>query len=365
MSEKELKKYRNVDEQIEYLYKSKKIINDFSDNRWLKEVNYITLINPFKEIFAAGIDGKGNHIYKNETKVQHFVSLLQLDGQFSDCLFWAIRDFERKLKTLVITEMCEAYACNEDGDEKDETCTSYVQDISSFLYAYTNSDNTELSEILLPCFCPNIFTNITKKGTNLRTDRERKFLKENVGVLERILTLGTGKTKDGEIDRPKNILIRHYLDEYEVCPLWIIPNGLTLGEVISLYKMLSFESQDKIMKEFGETFKVPDDSGKYNYKAFIKFSGWLESIRLLRNTINHYEPVFPVLMNGCSRISDIRSNRYLASLKLLFPGYAQPEISSDLTSRLDYITPSHYNLVKIKMLDIMDDIVVKYKNGPN
>ena len=49
----EHKSYKNIDEQITYLYESKKIIVAEEDKHWLIDVNYITLINPYKEIFAT------------------------------------------------------------------------------------------------------------------------------------------------------------------------------------------------------------------------------------------------------------------------------------------------------------------------
>lgn len=48
------KEYKNIDEQIRYLYDSKKIVVDKEDEHWFVDVNYITLINPYKEIFATG-----------------------------------------------------------------------------------------------------------------------------------------------------------------------------------------------------------------------------------------------------------------------------------------------------------------------
>ena len=48
------KTYMTIDEQIEYLKESKKIIVDDEDRHYFEERNYISLINPYKEYFQRG-----------------------------------------------------------------------------------------------------------------------------------------------------------------------------------------------------------------------------------------------------------------------------------------------------------------------
>ena len=48
------KTYKTIDEQIEYLKESKKIIVDDEDRHYFEERNYISLINPYKEYFSTG-----------------------------------------------------------------------------------------------------------------------------------------------------------------------------------------------------------------------------------------------------------------------------------------------------------------------
>lgn len=43
--------YRNINEQIQYLYDSKKIIVDVEDRHYLEERNYISLVKPYKAFF--------------------------------------------------------------------------------------------------------------------------------------------------------------------------------------------------------------------------------------------------------------------------------------------------------------------------
>ncbi len=68
MNEKrEIKTYKSIDEMVEYLYKSKKIIVDDEDKHYFSERNYISLINPYKQFFSTGRNNKGKLIYKKNT----------------------------------------------------------------------------------------------------------------------------------------------------------------------------------------------------------------------------------------------------------------------------------------------------------
>lgn len=61
MNEKrEIKTYRSIDEMVEYLYKSKKIIVDDEDKHYFSERNYISMINPYKQFFQQTETTKEN-----------------------------------------------------------------------------------------------------------------------------------------------------------------------------------------------------------------------------------------------------------------------------------------------------------------
>lgn len=61
MNEKrEIKTYGSIDEMVEYLYKSKKIIVDDEDKHYFSERNYISMINPYKQFFQQAETTKEN-----------------------------------------------------------------------------------------------------------------------------------------------------------------------------------------------------------------------------------------------------------------------------------------------------------------
>lgn len=95
------KLYKNINEQIKYLKESKRIIVSDEDRHWFKEINYITMINPYKELFSNGKDAQGNHIYTADINFKELLNVIKIDFEFSNYLFKDIRKFEQKLKATL------------------------------------------------------------------------------------------------------------------------------------------------------------------------------------------------------------------------------------------------------------------------
>lgn len=147
------KTYMTIDEQIEYLKESKKIVVDDEDRHYFEERNYISLINPYKEYFSTGRNNKGKLVYKKEANFKELINLINIDDKFAKKLYEAIGYFERKLKNVLFSEICKLYI---DNEEKDIHCISYVSEIQSFI-----TKQTELP----PQFCSNFnYLYVTEKG---------------------------------------------------------------------------------------------------------------------------------------------------------------------------------------------------------
>ena len=161
----EYKRYKTVEEQIAYLKETKKIIVDDEDRHWFDDVNYISLINPYKEIFANGKTKEGKHIYPNYVNFKEILKVMEVELSFTDALYRNIRSFERKLKNLVFNELCNIYVSNDDY-----FCIKYSADIYDFLIEFAKVKDKKLFgeqlniSLSVPPFCPNIFKELTKKG---------------------------------------------------------------------------------------------------------------------------------------------------------------------------------------------------------
>lgn len=295
----EYKTYKTVDEQIEYLKANKKIFVSEKHKDFLYERNYISIINPYKEFFAVGKNQKKNHIYKESIDFIEIMKLIKVDDAFSHQLYAYISIFERKFKNILITEMCNKYMV----EPLDKECIIYIDEIQNFLCSP--------SEENLPRFCPSLFYQLTKGGEVVQ---DSFGIQSKMELLKHIVNIGAIKSSDNDYSKKSNKLIKHYLNSQGIVPLWVIPNALTLGELKILFGMLDVNSQKKI----AAIFLSKDNWEKLNSKDILSFSGILESIRNIRNTINHFEPLFPYLqeqLKSCKKMTDSQLIKVLHILK--------------------------------------------------
>lgn len=339
MNEKrEIKTYKSIDEMVEYLYKSKRIIVDDEDKHYFSERNYISMINPYKQFFSTGRNNKGKLIYKKEHNFKELINIIKIDDEFSKLMYEKIGLFEKKLKVVVFNEMCLKYVNCEDCS-KDKTCTIYLKEIKDFLE----------NGVTCPRFCGNyfyIYEKIARNSTDKKNDTYN--LERKRDLLEHIYQIGKEEHINGskldEIEKCKNKLVLHYLSkETKKVPLWIIPNALTLGELQTLFLMLDTVSQKRIVAAMKNSNKLKIDN-----KDIISFSGHIELIRQMRNIINHYEPLLPFLISEMTN-KKIEDSKLFITLKLLDEQFSKIEIS-DLKANMDV---NSVNSKSKRILDFM------------
>lgn len=339
-----LKTYKTIDEQIEYLRENKKIIVDEEDKHWFKDINYISMINPYKELFSNGKDAYGNHIYTTDVNFKEILSSMKIDLEFSNCLYKDIRKFEQKFKNAVIATICNKYAKDED-----KYCLNYINEIKIFLYDFSTMDFNKIKTS--PTFCKNISNQLSSNGyVNDGFGIEKK-----VDLLRKILAFGTGISVDGADMKKANILAKHYLDTCQMVPLWVIPNMLTLGEVSMLFLMMDIDMQNIVCQEVAG-FSLITENDKPEYTKLLRFSTKLEIIRKMRNTINHYEPFFPLLGHNISKLKLIKNSPIINTLEFLNPNFKIPKgndfYKSETFLNINIkINPN--NVVKIRLLELM------------
>lgn len=330
--------YKSIDEMVEYLYKSKKIIVDNEDKHYFSERNYISIINPYKQFFSTGRNNKGELIYKKEHNFKELLKIVKIDDEFSKLMYEKIGLFEKKLKVIIFDEMCLKYINCEDCI-KDKTCTVYLDEIKNFL----ENGNP------CPRFCENyfyIYEKIARNSTDKKNDTYN--LERKRDLLEHIYQIGKGEHIDGskleEIEKCKNKLVLHYLSKNsKKVPLWIVPNALTLGELQTLFLILDTASQKRIVA----TMKNFDES-KIDNKDIISFSGHIELIRQMRNIINHYEPLLPFLISEMT-IKKIEDSKLFITFSLLDDEISEIEIPN-LKANIDV---NSVNSKSKRILDFM------------
>lgn len=332
----EYKEYKTIDEQIKYLRESKKIIVDEKDWHWFENINYISIINPYKEFFATNqiiVNNNGVpkkiHLYANKTDFKQFIILSNLDNEISAYLYEIIGIFEKKYKNILFQEICSLYTASCPKDKKeDKTCTIYADEIQTFL----DDENS------YPRFCTNIKNQLTKKGIRENLD----LVEPRKDLLKKMLNIGTVLKSD-----KKNTLIEHYKKTQGIAPLWTLTNALSLGEFNILYSMLDVSTQKKILARLKNI-----DIFKLNERDISSFLGYLENVRRIRNIINHYEPIIPFFIDNITE-KKIENSQMIATIRIILSIYK--DCPNHQKKEFDFpdILETDYNRRKIKLMKFM------------
>lgn len=268
---KEMKKHKSEDELCQYLHDKKNIGDIFENRSIIKNRSYVSSINPYKKIFSTGTDINGNHIYPNTICVNEYRKLIEIDDLFASKYSNLIGAFERKFKLKIINVLCQRMV-----NSGDVYCVEYARSI----YEIVNNFKLNRKISKMPYDLLGLDIEITKNGEQLNTE----ISASRIDVLLKIADHGVGKIK------AKNSLVRHYQKNYPIVPFWLLAHILTLGELAILFNMLSEDDKFYIVKSM-------NNNEELYRKDIFTFEKNVEQIRILRNIINHYEPVFPYFQN--------------------------------------------------------------------
>ena len=366
-----LKTYKTIDEQIEYLKENKKIIIPKEYRYTLIEQNYVSLINAYKVFFVQGIAGpKKEHVYKEYITIDKLLDIYEVDKNIEQMLYELIGAFERHFKNVLIHEICMKYTenCNQQK-AKDIYCISYLTEIKKFfetikkydsfdsLFEELNlkiNDENFKKELCIPRFCTNIFSELKHEKYTLN----QNLFSTRYSLLEKLYFYGGGTYPDSQSSyESKNELIKHYIKTQKFVPMWVLPNALTFGELQILFTMLDSTSQKQIISQL-----LYYDLDRIRIKDINIFSSYLETIRNLRNIVNHYEPIIPYFI---SKIPDkkIKESHIAKTLKLLLKDfYRNKNETKTKLYPMPLLIDNRYNTRKIKVVTTIYNILYFQKN---
>ena len=147
-------------------------------------------------------------------------------------------------------------------------------------------------------------------------------------------------------DPRQNSIAHHFKDKYGYIPMFVAIHGLTLGELTTLFEMLSRDDKMVFMRQiYSSPGKVFTDS------QIGKFQRGMAKVRMIRNIINHYEPIFPFIknheMNSFSSLTSVltrlkelysRSASYpLVPLDVQITGQAKNSYSVDFHKKIEMV----------------------------
>lgn len=277
-----IKQFKTISKQRKHLVNSKNIVDDDVIENVLTERTYVSLINPYKEFFYTSKDENGVHIYDHEVKIDEYINLASLDDDIANKLHKYIGIFERKLKFVIAYEYSNYLA----NSKNDLTCTIYkihLENISK-LIASGNPDNRIYDSDLNELGFVKIDEFYSRKGQLKQTSEASKETAINYrkNIITDIL-LHSSQSRGIK----KSEIIKHYIDKQGIPPFWLIVHQLSLGDLIFICAMLNPDLRERIYVNF-KGIKSKNAKRKQDINRFYL---QIDTIKNIRNTINHYEPL--------------------------------------------------------------------------
>lgn len=277
------KQYVPFSELIEMLKEDKNISVLTLKEKIFKERSYVSIINPYKDYLCLK-RGDMHRVYPNDLDFKYFKKFIEIDDFISTRLNIYIKCFEQALTAYLATTM---------SDKMLKLGNVHCNDYSLFQELLSDQKN-QLD--MLDIYHRYQNTKIVK-GNDL-------VIKKNREVVEKIIMLGQKK-----LDM-NNYLYQHYKKNHTSIPIWVILHQLTLGELQIIYNLLKLKDRVAFVNNIYHQRK--------NNQFVSSFSNKINYIRILRNNINHYEPIIPFIQN----LSSLEEQKRLISLiKLLKLNY--------------------------------------------
>lgn len=238
------------------------ISNGSKAMRILERENYYSLINGYKELFLVR-DALGNTVspeqFKVNTTFEEVYSLFTFDRELRNILLEALLKFESSMK-------------------------------SKTSYRFTEKFKG-----------PNAYLDMTHYS------RDPSKLKD---VLKVIATISNEISKKANSNGP----IKHYLDNHDGVPFWVLVGYLTMGNMQYFYSSIDDSLRNKIAQDFSDSY-----NREYNTSILISFDdiqNILKAANFFRNVCAHEERLYNFKIHRAPRSSNIASHLGISPLLL-------------------------------------------------
>ena len=302
------KKYQNIGAQIVNLETNKNVDKTTINFRCFYEKTYLDLITPYSDLIAIGRNENGKHLYPSAVTFNEYVEYNLIDSSICNCLHVLISAFEKMVKNFLMHKYCLKMKNSGDAQVKD--------------YSWVNKYCRGSQVFDLLTINEQLVNGVIGSASQDVIDRRKK-------VLKTIAKLNTTSTKN-------NITV-HYQQKYGYVPMFVAVHSLTLGQLLTLFGMLSCDDKNELLCIFNNT-----KGKRYPDTAIEKFEKDAVRIQVIRNIVNHYEPIFPFIQN-----TEFKTFGSLTSLLEKLKNYYKNTITFapySFTVRKNYISKSAYSL---------------------
>lgn len=311
MEEIIMKPYMNEGELINELVINKKIRRETIPEEIFKERAYTMLVSPYKRLICLNrhpITKK--YLYKENGDFWEYINLAKIDDFISNKFSLYIECFEKYFKTYVGEKLADKLRKTNQNCNDYSIINSYLDSIPSYM-ELQHMSISEINHLEFDTLCYDLLP------FHLMYDKKMKFIHADKNILlnrrrafDNLISLNKNRGKSN------NVLVQHYFNNGIVPPIWAIIHTLSLGDIMAIFNTFSRKDRVEITKKMMQKDKV---------KAIQigKLSAKINTIREIRNTINHYEPLIPFLMKYKDNNQE---NLILSILKMLKTFYQDSTI---------------------------------------
>lgn len=335
-----MKPHMNESQLIDELVNNKRITRSTIPNNILKERAYTTIINPYKHFICTNYSPiTRDYLYKENGDFKDYLIMAQLDDYLSTKLSIYINLFEKKLKAYLAETLAEKMK------DTSPTCNDYSE-FNTLKTCFPSNNNLKSSctSPISPCHnrCYDLLHIDEMYDSSLNIiPADRNIIKNRQRALDSLLK------NSNIIADTNNLLIKHYYVSGICPPIWIAVHNLTLGDILALFNMLNKADRLPFCQQVFHKKRIRN-------KSIAKLSARIEIIRTLRNTINHYEPLLPYIINFLNLGQEAALYRVIELLKNNYTKSATSNIVIKRKKILGEVERNNYNK---KYLDFLEQIL--------
>lgn len=305
-----MKPYLSESDLISELVNNKNIDIKTIPSDIFKERAYTTIVNPYKHFICLNYNPTTkDYVYKKDGDFSDYITMAQIDDYISSKFSIYINHFEKRLKNYLADILAQ----------KLKTINIDCNDYNSFAIlksAFPNDNNlSDTSTSPISSCHINIFNLLCideiydKDGITLIA-ADKNIIRNRKRAIKEILRISDLSKKTN------NLLIEHYKnDNGYVPPIWDVIHVLSLGDLYALYNFLN--KTDKI------AFSNYILEKRTRSEDIASLSSKINTIRKIRNVINHYEPLLPLLIKG-----DIEQAELFSIINILKNNYLRDNIQN-------------------------------------
>lgn len=264
------KQYQNIGAQITNLEKNKHVDKATIPFACFHEKTYLDIVNPYSDLIALGRDGHNKHVYPPYVDFNQYLEFNRIDSAICNYLHVLIGAFEKMMKNFLMHAYCSKMKASGDKQTKDYSWTRrYARGSRVF-------DLLKLDEVF---------------SHGQVTNASEDLIKKRKKVLSILAHSGSNQSK--------NNMVLHYQNKYGHVPMFVAIHSLSLGQLLTLFGMLCQKDKNELLCIFNG---IDPASGKrYPDSEIEKFEKDILRIHVMRNIVNHYEPMFPFFLNTSLR----------------------------------------------------------------